>query len=115
MNTTLKARWSRKDKLLLIERLEMYVSAGLAIDRALAAAGTPCVLDGSVAAGIAVVPVGNVKPDSVEHPSGEFTVELEVDPANPQNVTRAALLRTARLIMRGEVLIPSSIWQGKQE
>ncbi len=77
--------------------------------------GTACVLDGSVAAGIAVVPVGNVKPVSVEHPSGEFTVELEVDPANPQNVTRAALLRTARLIMRGEVLIPSSIWQGKQE
>ena len=39
MRTTLKAHWSRKDKLLLIERLEMYVSAGLAIDRAIAAAG----------------------------------------------------------------------------
>jgi len=39
MRTTLKARWSGKDKLLLIERLEMYVSAGLPIDRALAAAG----------------------------------------------------------------------------
>ncbi len=36
---TLKARWSRKDKFLLIERLEMYVSAGLPIDRALGAAG----------------------------------------------------------------------------
>ena len=35
----LKSRWSRKDKLLLIERLEMYVSAGLPVDRALAAAG----------------------------------------------------------------------------
>ncbi len=33
-----RAHWSRKDKLMLIERLEMYVSAGLAIDRALAAA-----------------------------------------------------------------------------
>ena len=35
---TIKAHWSRKDKLLLIERLEMYVSAGLPIDRALGAA-----------------------------------------------------------------------------
>ena len=35
----LRARWSRKDKLLLIERLEMYVTAGMPIDRGLAAAG----------------------------------------------------------------------------
>jgi 4-oxalomesaconate tautomerase len=25
-------------------------------------------------------------------------------------VTRSALLRTARLLMRGEVLVPSSVW-----
>jgi 4-oxalomesaconate tautomerase len=74
--------------------------------------GTACVLDGSVASGMAVVPAANVKRISVEHPSGEFTVELEVDPANPQNVMRAALLRTARLIMRGEAMIPASIWKG---
>jgi len=74
--------------------------------------GSACVLDGSVTAGIAVVPEGSSKRVSVEHPTGEFTVELEVDPANPQNVTRAALLRTARLIMRGEVMISASIWKG---
>ena len=62
--------------------------------------------------GVAVVPKGTVKNVSVEHPTGEFGVELEVDPANPQNVTRAALLRTARLIMRGEVMIPASVWKG---
>ena len=45
----------------------------------------------------------DVKTISVEHPTGEFSVELEVDPADPQNVTSAALLRTARLLMRGEV------------
>jgi len=73
---------------------------------------TACVLDGSVARGIALLPAGNTKTVSVEHPTGEFSVELEVDPANPQNVTRAALLRTARLIMRGEVMIPSSVWTG---
>ena len=72
---------------------------------------TACVLPGSVADGIAVMPPGNPRTVSVEHPSGEFSVELETDPANPQTVTRAALLRTARLIMRGEVMVPSAIWQ----
>jgi 4-oxalomesaconate tautomerase len=71
---------------------------------------TACVLDGSVTRGIASMPSGNVKKVSVEHPTGEFSVEIEVDPANPQNVTRAALLRTARLLMRGEVMVPRSVW-----
>jgi 4-oxalomesaconate tautomerase len=74
---------------------------------------TACVLDGSITQGIASVPAGNVKKISVEHPTGEFSVEIEVDPANPQNVTRAALLRTARLLMRGEVMIPGSVWAPK--
>ncbi|MFN3984524.1 MAG: 4-oxalomesaconate tautomerase [Rhodocyclaceae bacterium] len=78
--------------------------------------GTACVLKGSVTEGIAAVPEGNLKTVSVEHPTGEFSVELEVDPEHPQNVTRAALLRTARLIMRGEVMVPAAIWtqQGEQ-
>ena len=67
--------------------------------------GTACVLDGSITHGIAKVPSGNTKAISVEHPTGEFTVELEVDPNNSQSVTKAELLRTARLIMRGEVMI----------
>lgn len=76
--------------------------------------GTACVLDGSVTAGIAVVPAGHSKKISVEHPTGEFSVELELDPENPQNVRRAALLRTARLIMRGEVMVPAEVWPGKE-
>ncbi|MBI5131678.1 MAG: 4-oxalomesaconate tautomerase [Rhodopseudomonas palustris] len=75
---------------------------------------TACVLKGSVTEGIAQVPDGTVKQISVEHPTGEFSVEIEVDPANPQNVTRAALLRTARLIMRGEAMVPAAVWSGKQ-
>lgn len=74
---------------------------------------TACVLEGAVTDGIAVVPAGAGKKISVEHPTGEFSVELELDPLNPQNVTRAALLRTARLIMRGEVMVPETLWQGK--
>ena len=76
--------------------------------------GTACVLKGSTCEGIAVVPEGDVKQVSVEHPTGEFSVELEVDPANPQNVTRAALLRTARLIMRGEVMVPKAVWDASK-
>src|SRR3954471_12475434 len=76
---------------------------------------TACVLDGSVTQGVASVPPGNVKKVSVEHPTGEFSVEIEVDAANPQNVTRAALLRTARLLMRGEVMVPGSVWAPQPE
>ncbi len=72
---------------------------------------TACVLDGSVTQGIAVLPPGNPKTISVEHPTGEFSVELGLDPSNPQSVSRAALLRTARLLMRGEVMIPGSTWK----
>jgi 4-oxalomesaconate tautomerase len=74
---------------------------------------TACVLDGSITQGIASVPAGGVKKISVEHPTGEFSVEIEVDPANPQNVISAALLRTARLLMRGEAMVPGSVWAPK--
>lgn len=69
---------------------------------------TACVLQGSVAHEVALVPDGNPKRVSVEHPSGEFSVELELDSA--QGVKRAALLRTARLLMRGDVMIPANVW-----
>lgn len=72
--------------------------------------GTACVLRGSVCEGLAVLPAGNPKTVSVEHPTGEFSVTFALDPQNPQNVTQAALLRTARLLMRGEVMIPASVW-----
>jgi 4-oxalomesaconate tautomerase len=67
---------------------------------------TAAVLPGSVANRYARVPDGTPKTLSVEHPSGEFTVVLSMNPANPSEVEKAALLRTARLIMRGEVYVP---------
>ncbi len=73
--------------------------------------GTACVLEGSVCEGVAVLPSGTTKNVSVEHPTGEFSVALEIDPADPQNVTRAALLRTARLLMRGDVMVPGALWR----
>jgi len=75
--------------------------------------GTACVIPGSVADGIVFVPQGRVKQLSVEHPSGEFSLEMEVDETNGQvNVARSSLIRTARALFRGEILIPASIWDG---
>jgi 4-oxalomesaconate tautomerase len=74
---------------------------------------TACVLEGSVTQGIASLPEGLSKTVSVEHPTGEFSVELGLDANDPQKVVRAALLRTARPIMRGEVLISEEIWRGE--
>ena len=72
---------------------------------------TACVIPGTVADGIAVLPdKGNVY--SVEHPTGEFSVTLEIDYSGRQpEVRKAGLLRTARLLSRGEVLIPAGIWE----
>jgi 4-oxalomesaconate tautomerase len=75
---------------------------------------TACILPGSVATGIATIPAGKTKQLSVEHPSGEFSVTLEVGGTDASPVVeKAGLLRTARMIMRGEVFVPASVWDGK--
>ncbi len=71
---------------------------------------TAAVMDGTVVNRLAKVPPGRVKPVSVEHPSGEFTVVLTLSEDSGGEVLRAALLRTARLLMRGEVLVPAGVW-----
>jgi 4-oxalomesaconate tautomerase len=75
---------------------------------------TACVLPGSVAHAVAVVKdqaEGSLDIE-VEHPTGFFTVTIEVKVSDGAfAVTRSALLRTARLLMRGEVMVPSSVWE----
>jgi 4-oxalomesaconate tautomerase len=67
---------------------------------------TACVLPGSPAASVATVPPGRVKLMSVEHPTGEFSVRLEVDErGNQPAIERAGLLRTARALFDGRVFI----------
>lgn len=73
---------------------------------------TACVLPGSVCAGVAQVPAGLAPTLAIEHPSGEFSVALGLDAADPSRVSRAALLRTARLLMRGEVMVAAALWPG---
>jgi 4-oxalomesaconate tautomerase len=90
-------------------------------------AATACVLDGTVAhqvaAGIDTAgtgagaggagPAGGAEDVeitvSVEHPAGEFSVQLGLDPADRTRVTKSALLRTARLIMAGTAMVPSPL------
>jgi 4-oxalomesaconate tautomerase len=76
--------------------------------------GTACVLPGSVATGIVSAREGARKRLSVEHPSGELSVELEVTRTTDDKpkVVRASLIRTARALFRGEVLVPRSVWDG---
>jgi 4-oxalomesaconate tautomerase len=65
---------------------------------------TACVIPGSVADGIAQVGPGDTQSLSVEHPTGEFTVNLELDRTGAVPVVkRAGLLRTARLLFDGLV------------
>lgn len=71
---------------------------------------TACVMPGSIASQVAGESSGDGKVTlEVEHPTGFFTVEIEVESVSGAGgvaVKRAALLRTARLLMRGEVLVP---------
>lgn len=76
---------------------------------------TACMLSGSVAAQIA----GLGNPHSqlevqVEHPSGSFTVTMKLDNSGRTPVvTQSALLRTARLLMAGDVYVPRSAWENQ--
>lgn len=62
---------------------------------------TACLLPGTPAAEVAEVGEGQRRTLSVEHPTGEMTVVIELDDAG--EVATAALLRTARKLMDGEV------------
>jgi 4-oxalomesaconate tautomerase len=73
---------------------------------------TACVMPGSVAEGIARIPQGSPRVMSVEHPSGEFTVTLEISGTGENfTVGRSGIVRTARALMEGRVLIPSAVWE----
>jgi 4-oxalomesaconate tautomerase len=75
---------------------------------------TACVLPGSVASGIARKPSGHPLIFSVEHPSGEFTVTLEVSGEGADfKVGRSGILRTARALFEGHALVPHAIWDGR--
>lgn len=75
---------------------------------------TACLLPGSVPSSMTVTPHGSSAGGStrlsVEHPSGEFSVDLDVSigPNGPE-VKRAALLRTARKLFAGHVYVSARV------
>jgi len=73
---------------------------------------TACLIPGSVANEVAgvVATTSRVTLD-VEHPTGYFSVSMDVSSDDGAvKVNSAALLRTARLLMRGDVFVPSLLW-----
>lgn len=76
---------------------------------------TACMVPGSVAAEMARLSRDSAAQRvEVEHPTGFFTVDMEVTADGDKvNVRRSALLRTARKLMSGEVFVPGAIWSGR--
>ena len=70
-----------------------------------------CALDGSIAHELARPEAGNPRTVWIEHPSGEVDVRLEIKGSGVAMDVVAGTLRTARPIMRGEVLVPASLWR----
>lgn len=52
---------------------------------------------------------GDVRQLSVEHPTGEFTVELRL---HHGQLAGCGLMRTARLLFDGVVCVPAAVWAG---
>ena len=71
-------------------------------------AATAACLEGSAISELAAIPAGDSKSLTIEHPSGVFDVELDFENGE---ITGAGLLRTARVISKGEVYIPASVWE----
>jgi len=74
---------------------------------------------GTVAARCAMLPPSPRPPAigllEIEHPTGFFTVEMEVVADGACiSVRRSALLRTARKLMSGMVYVPSTAWPDRR-
>ena len=73
---------------------------------------TACIMEGSTASRVATIPDGERKMFSMEHPTGEMSVEMEFEgSAEAPVIKRAALLRTARRLFEGQILVSDSIWK----
>lgn len=74
-----------------------------------------CVLTpGTVAEGLFTAPEGTPALVVIEHPSGTIDVTVDYESgADGFKLRSAGLLRTARLLARGEVFVPKSVWEGR--
>jgi 4-oxalomesaconate tautomerase len=71
---------------------------------------TACIMPGTVADDITVMPAAGTRFFNIEHPSGDFTVNLEFEYNREGiNIKKSGVIRTARLISKGLVYIPGSV------
>jgi 4-oxalomesaconate tautomerase len=72
---------------------------------------TACIMPGTVAAGMAVVPDGDEKVMDVEHAAGSLQTRLVTEVAGDKiKVLRAGVIRTARMLFTGYACVPRSVW-----
>ncbi|NIZ09559.1 4-oxalomesaconate tautomerase [Pseudooceanicola sp. HF7] len=86
----------------------------------LAVTGSQCLAacalaPGTVAEGLAVKPEGPAATVVIEHPIGVMEVRVKFSDG-PEGFAfhSAGVTRTARMIARGEVMVPASVWSGQQ-
>ena len=83
----------------------------------MAVTGAQCIASclltpGSVAEGLFTQPEGVPAIVLIEHPTGAIDVTIDYDrDAEKFSLRSAGLLRTARLLARGEVFVPNTVWQ----
>ncbi|MDD7969659.1 PrpF domain-containing protein [Roseinatronobacter alkalisoli] len=71
------------------------------------------VLPGSVAEGLAVTPATGPAELLIEHPIGFLPVVLDfVRDSDGATIHSAGIVRTARMLARGHVMVPSAVWDG---
>ena len=91
-----------------------------ACHKSLAVTGTVCLasacaIPGTIASKLVTLPPTPQGMIEIEHPSGKIAIDLDVDFADGKQVMRrAALIRTARRVFQGQVLVPGHVWAGKE-
>ncbi len=70
---------------------------------------TACLLPGSVTADVAVIPDGSEKTMIIEHPAGSLAVRIVTDRSDDGEIRieKAGVVRTARMLFRGDVFVGS--------
>lgn len=85
----------------------------------MAVTGAQCIASclltpGTVAQGVSTPPQGQPALVLIEHPSGVIDVTVDYDSTDGFQLKSAGLLRTARLLARGEAMVPASVWDGNR-
>jgi 2-methylaconitate cis-trans-isomerase PrpF len=74
-----------------------------------------CAIPGTVASQLVTLPPPPQGIITIEHPSGTIAIDLDAEFAGGKEaLRRAALVRTARRIFEGNVLVPRHVWAGRE-